>query len=148
LGQAVTDTSGLKKSSGFTLIEVLVSVVILSTGIVFVLQAFQTATVALSEMRDTIWASNIAQSEIDKLRLTGAVGDDLGNGYWSGRYSTYYSDFVWERNIRDANLVAGIENPVDVRRVVLTVRRDGSKREFTYETYIRVVERPDVGDGE
>jgi len=133
----------LKKSSGFTLIEVLVSVVILSTGIIFVLHAFETATVALSEMRDTIWASNVAQNEIEKLRITGATGTDLGNGYWSGRYSAYYSDFLWERNIRDANLVTGVENAPDVRHVILSVRRDGSKREFTYETYIRVAQYPD-----
>lgn len=133
----------MKKSSGFTLIEVLVSVVVLSTGIIFVLHAFETATVALSEMRDTIWASNVAQSQIEKLRVTGASGSDLGNGYWSGRYSAYYSDFLWERNIGDANLVSGAENGSDVRRVILTVRRDGSKREFTYETYIRVAERPE-----
>lgn len=133
----------MKKSSGFTLIEVLVSVVVLSTGIIFVLHAFETATVALSEMRDTIWASNVAQNEIEKLRITGASGADLGNGYWSGRYSAYYSDFVWERHIRDADLVPGVEDAPDVRRVILTVRRDGSKREFTYETYIRVAQQPD-----
>jgi prepilin-type N-terminal cleavage/methylation domain-containing protein len=137
----------VKKTAGFTLIEVLVSVVILSAGIVFVLQAFETATVALSEMRDTIWAGNAAQSEFDRLRVMGYAGIDIGDGYWSGRYRAYYSDFVWERRVSDAGLAdnAGGDAP-DVRSVVLLVKRDGSSRLFRYETYIRVAEKAAVED--
>jgi type II secretion system protein I len=127
----------VKKPEGFTLIEVLVSVVILSAGIVFVLQAFQTATVALSEMRDTIWASNVAQAEIDRLRVIASSGEDIGSGYWTGRTSTYYSDFTWDRNISGAQLGSG-PGAGDVRRVIFGVRRDGGSRVYTYETYIRV----------
>jgi prepilin-type N-terminal cleavage/methylation domain-containing protein len=136
----------VKKSAGFTLIEVLVSVVVLSTGIIFVLHAFETATVALSEMRDAIWASNVAQSEIDKMRVRGATGVDIGNGYWTGRTATYYSDFIWERNIRSAQLGGG-EGAPDVRHVVLGVTREGASRMYKYETYIRVVKPPSGGEG-
>ncbi len=129
----------MKKSAGFTLIEVLVSVVVLSTGIIFVLHAFETATVALSEMRDTIWASNVAQAEIDRLRVRGAAGSDIGSGYWSGRAATHYSDFLWERNISSAQL--GDVNGADLRHVVLGVRRDGANRMYKYETYIRIAKK-------
>lgn len=136
----------MKKTAGFTLIEVLVSVVILSAGIVFVLQAFETATVALSEMRDTIWAGNAAQSEFDRLRVTGYAGVDIGDGYWSGRYRAYYSDFIWERRVSDAGLAGNGGDASDVRSVVMLVRREGSSRLFRYETYIRVAEKAAVED--
>lgn len=134
----------MKKTSGFTLIEVLVSVVILSAGIVFVLQAFETAAVALSEMRDTIWAGNVAQSELDSLRVAGSAGEDIGSGYWTGRYQAYFSDFVWERRVTDAELTASEDVVSNVRKVVLLVRRDGSSRLFRYETLIRIADKPSV----
>lgn len=127
----------MKKPEGFTLIEVLVSVVILSTGIVFVLHAFETATVALSEMRDTIWASSVAQQEIDRMRVAASSGQDIGSGYWTGRTETHYSGFTWERNISAASF-DGRPDGVDVRRVIFGVKRDGASRVYTYETYIRV----------
>ncbi len=137
----------MKKCSGFTLIEVLVSVVVLSTGIIFVLHAFETATVALSEMRDTIWASNVAQGELDKLRASGARGDDIGNGFWSGQQSTYYSSFNWERHVSDAGLINSYADGPDIRHVVLKLSREGSSKQFRYETYIRVSEKPEENGG-
>jgi len=88
-------------------------------------------------MRDTIWSSNVAQAELDSLRVQAAMGADPGNGYWTGRKSVYYADFIWERNISQASLVDSANGP-DLRRVVLGVRRDGATRIYTYETYIRV----------
>lgn len=131
----------MKKTAGFTLIEVLVSVVILSAGIVFVLQAFNTAAAALSEIRDSIWSGNAAQSEFDRLRAMGYAGVDIGNGYWTGRYRAHYSDFIWERRVSDAGLTENAESASDVRNVVFLVRREGSSRLFRYETLIRVAER-------
>lgn len=136
----------MKKSAGFTLIEVLVSVVVLSTGIIFVLHAFETATVALSDMRDVIWASNVAQAEIDKMRVRGAAGTDIGSGYWSGRTSTYYADFIWERNIASAQPEGGNAD-ADLRHVILGVRRDGANRLYKYETYIRIAKPTASGEG-
>ena len=115
----------MNKSSGFTLIEVLVSVVILSVGIVAVLIAFETATVALGEMRDSIWAGNVAQHQLDQLRIKGYAGTDIGSGYASGIYPTYYSQFNWEYRISDAGLS---ESGGDVREVRLIVSRTGSTR--------------------
>lgn len=135
----------MKNSAGFTLIEVLVSVVILSTGIIFVLHAFETASVALSDMRDTIWAGNVAQSEIDMLRVQSAAGEDPGSGYRNGISSTYYSSFIWERNISSAPFDSGRDG-ADLRHVLLAVRRDGSTRLHKYETYIRVAKQPATGE--
>lgn len=108
-----------------------------------VLQVFQTATVALSEMRDTIWASQVAQGEFDRLRVSGAKGADVGNGYWSGRFSTYYSDFIWDRNVRDAGLSQGVPGGADVRHVVMNVHREGSSRGYRYDTYVRISKKPE-----
>lgn len=59
-----------RKTSGFTLVEVLVSIVILSIGIVVVLQAFQTSLTALSESRNVLRSSTFARrklAEIDSM---------------------------------------------------------------------------------
>ena len=131
----------MKKSDGFTLIEVLVSVVVLSVGIVLILHALETATVALSKMRDAIWASNIAQGEFEKLRVRAYGGGDPGNGDSQDTYSTYYAEFRIDRTVGDADLPDGSETSPDVRYVLLTVTRIGSSKSYHYETYVRVVRK-------
>ena len=62
-------------SAGFTLIEVLVTLVILSTGIVVVLQAFDVAVAALGEARDTLWANAIVREKLAEAVLQVNAGE-------------------------------------------------------------------------
>ena len=48
---------------GFTLVEVLVTLVVLSTGIVMVLQAFETSLVALADARSSLWGTFLARQK-------------------------------------------------------------------------------------
>ncbi len=66
--------------AGFTLIEVLITLVILSTGIVVVLQAFQTSATALGAARDTERATYLIQSTLDLIARdgVGAVAGESG----------------------------------------------------------------------
>ena len=133
----------MKKSDGFTLIEVLVSVVILSVGIVLVLQALETATVALSEMRDAVWASTIAQGEFDKIRVRAMGGGDPSSVRRQDIVTTYYGDFRIDRSVSDAELPAAGDDAPDIRRVLISVKRVGSVRSHEYETFVRVAKIPD-----
>jgi len=82
---------------GFTLIEVLVALVILSTGIVVVLRAFQTSLFALSEARDALRASmlmrdTLAETELAVIQegasaLRRLDGGFSGPGDWVGTLS-------------------------------------------------------------
>lgn len=135
----------MKNSSGFTLIEVLVSVVVLSTGIIFVLHAFNTAALAMSEMRDTIWSGYAAQCELDKIRIDAAVGGDPGSGYSSGTVQSYYGIFRWDRRIEPAGIADSGGAGPDIRRIMLVFSRDGSGRTYQYDTLVRVIGKDGPG---
>lgn len=62
---------------GFTLIEVLVSLAILSIGIVLVLQALSSATVALGEAHDTLWDSMLIEQKVGEAMLEAARGQGV-----------------------------------------------------------------------
>ena len=59
--------------TGFTLIEVLVAVLILSTGIVFVLRAFDTAVGALAVSRDALDTHLFLKEKISELDSCNSV---------------------------------------------------------------------------
>lgn len=59
------------RHSGFTLIEVLITVVILSTGIVLVLQAFQTSATALGAARDAMRATHLLRGMVETIARDG-----------------------------------------------------------------------------
>jgi len=64
----------MRESGGFTLVEVLVTLVILSTGIVLVLRAFETSLVALGDARDNLWAVNLMRQKTAEAELALAAG--------------------------------------------------------------------------
>ena len=131
--------SGTRREKGFTLIEVLIALVILSTGIVLVLEAFQTSMVALSESRDTIWASLLLKqklAEVEAAARTQAAPPAVD----SGRFETRTSRFSWEVTSAQLPTSLGVAlfQPFTWHEVTATVQRDGSSRRHTSTTIIRV----------
>ncbi|MGQ9660806.1 MAG: type IV pilus modification PilV family protein [Kiritimatiellia bacterium] len=120
--------------AAFTLIEVLVAVVILSTGIVLVLRAFDASVVALSEARDTMRAAALLRERIVLTTLDVRSAADYVPPTRSGRFEDPYRDFHWNE---EANTVAG-SGPTVSYELVETVWRDGSDRRFTTRTYVTV----------
>lgn len=64
----------IREPAAFTLIEVLVTLVILSTGIVLVLQAFETSLVALGDARDNLWGSFLMRQKMTEVELAFKTG--------------------------------------------------------------------------
>lgn len=65
-------------TGGFTLVEVLVSVAILATGLVLVLQTFQNSTMALREVRDSLLAGNALRQQADQLAVDPDAAESTG----------------------------------------------------------------------
>jgi len=129
------------RCSGFTLIEVLVAVVILSTGIVLVLRAFDTALVALHDSRDTLRANLILRSRLADIRLAAAVGESelaaLGGGF--------IADEDYRGRIRietEHGDLGGKRDPGLLHRVTVTVWHEATAFRHTVVTYVRTPPEP------
>ncbi len=75
-------------SRGFSLIEVLVAIVVLSTGIVAVLYSFDTAVSALAASRDVMRSNLLLQQKLDEISWRGLPHADVGE--FSGTDSEFY----------------------------------------------------------
>lgn len=79
--------------AGFTLIEVLIALVVLSTGIVIVLQAFQTSVSALGEARDAMRAAHLLQGKLQELGTMSPRQPALSG---TGSFPEPFDMFLWQ----------------------------------------------------
>ena len=126
---------------GFTLIEVLVTTIILATGIVLVLQAFDLGAVALGAARDRLWSGLLLQQKMAETRVALADGDEGSvAAVASGRFADRYRDFRWERRCHAETSEAEGGPSCRLWDITMTVWRDGSSRRTTAATYAAIME--------
>lgn len=114
-------------ASGFTLIEMLIALVILSTGIVIVLQAFQTSAKALGEARDAMRATHLMQRTLQEHeRVPGMAPTPVGGGVCPDPFD----DFSWTADRARAD--AGVDGLSQLR---IEVWRSNSRVRYAVSTY-------------
>ena len=134
----------MEKRGGFTLIEVLVAVVILSTGLVVILQGMQTAVKALDVAVDKTRSSFLLHQQLNDLSAAAAAGQDLselaGEGRFDKPYDRYYRRLkISKVRLTQKNPGAGAVDADDsgvLYDVRLTVRRAGSERSYSVSTLL------------
>jgi len=131
-----------RSSSAFTLIEILVTVVILSVGIVAVLSAFNQAVAALGASSEALAADRLITERMDALREAALeAGDPLGRRS-SGTLSLPAGVYRWEAELtllKELPEIRRDDEPLKeaVYEARVSVRREGSDSEHAAATYLR-----------
>ena len=86
------------RSTGLSLIELLVAIVILSVGVVGVLRAFALATRYNYSAENQTAAGLLAHDMLEEIRADGALSEGLESGTFDGDQSR----FAWTRSVRKA----------------------------------------------
>lgn len=135
-----TDLPLPSRRAAFTLIEVLVTLVILSTGIVLVLRAFGTCAVALGASRDVLRQSVLAGDKVEEIEAALLDGVQTGYGVSHGSFAEPYDDYDWEARVRPivCEGPAGEIVPGVLHAVEISVWRTGMDQRHTLMTYVRV----------
>lgn len=119
------------RAAGFTLIEALVALVILSTGIVLVLQAFQTGASALGVAREAACAAHLTHQVLQTLPASrGSPVSPAG-----GVFAAPYDDFEWQLAVDGSGGGTGGEGGGQLERVTVTVWHAGSSARYATTTY-------------
>ena len=132
-------TSSLRR--GFTLIEVLITLVILSTSIVLVLRAFGTAAAALGEVRDSVWASLLIREKLAAAAIAAEESGAAGFTTSSGRIPAAGMEYGWTLRVQPvehlpADASAGRPDSIVLNEAEVTLWRNGSTRERAVTTYV------------
>lgn len=130
---------GMCSERGFTLIELLVSLVILSTGIVVVLEAFQTSLLALAESRDALTSDALAREQLAIVELDLLSGPDTVPASAEGSFDGEYDEFNWSVMVSPAPFpTSGDDDDGATYIIEVTVWRDKSARQRSISTAFRV----------
>ena len=98
----------------FTLIEVLVTLVIVSVGLVAILRAYQIAVSALEQTRETLRATMLIDQILAE-REIGALEKAEAPVTTTGRFASPYDDYVWEQKVVEVGLVPALPPEVAKR---------------------------------
>lgn len=135
----------LSARRAFTLVEVLVAVAILATGVVLVLRAFSIAIVGLDRSRNSLWAHMVMRDRFSEVTMSLRGGTDPGTGTVNGRTENPGGVFLWDRTVRDA--AAGSSGGErGLKEVTVRVRREGSSDTWSGTT-LRLLRHPAASDG-
>lgn len=123
-----------KRSNGFTLLEVLIAMAILSVVLVSIYQSFSSSVFVLSSTKNLWKAMNYAHNELTR--------QERGNPQVSFARGTFRDDepmygFEWERVITDEEPFPG----VIVRKVSLTLTWYEGEKDYNYNAEIYVKPR-------
>ncbi|MCK5849376.1 MAG: prepilin-type N-terminal cleavage/methylation domain-containing protein [Kiritimatiellae bacterium] len=125
--------------AGFTLIEVLVAIVILSVCVVGILHAFDSSLSALGVSRNCLWSGMLINEKISEFEGYAREHDEAGMVSGRGAFTGSYSDFRWKSDVSDVSVETDIDNPpYDLKMLTVTVWRDGTKDEYSAVTYLRL----------
>jgi type II secretion system protein I len=120
--------------TGFTLVELLLSVAILSFGLVGVIHAYGISLKALSvgqDYSDFIYLLSKRMAEVEEKTL---VEGGINSGTSYGEFSDGYANFNWRLQVEEA-ATKGLQ------KVLVTVSHQKDPRTFTLATYL--MESPD-----
>ena len=118
------------RQRGFTLIEILVALVVVSVGLTAALRAFGVSMTALGDARDSLTVGRLIQEywadlEAETVRRPAAEPVSA-----QGRFDPPYEGFVWQRIVTPvpSDAEAAVPMPGQLYEVELRVRRTGATR--------------------
>lgn len=132
---------GLAAKAGFTLIEVLVTVVILSVGIVMVLRALDTSVLALGETRSSLMASMVIKERATRVRLAGLRGGKSSLNAEEGRFTDAQGGFSGD--LRLELIDTSMDGSNTLYQVKIEVWRAERDRRYSATTFICVANDPE-----
>ncbi len=122
---------------GFTLIEVLISVVILSTGIVLVLQSMHHLLAFWDGAADTLRSAMLARERIEEVRIASAQSGNPPAG-GTGSFAPPFERYRWNLSVERVQL--HLQNQRDgvgeVYRLYCRVQRSNDGRAFDLSTLL------------
>ncbi len=89
-----------KISPGFTFVEVMLTTVILSFGLVIVLQSFATALEGIKRSASNRTASYLIEEKMEELKEKAREEQGLADGPLTGEFDPQYGSYKWNAEVK------------------------------------------------
>lgn len=132
----------VKIISGFTLIEVLIAVVVLSVGIVLVLQAMHGALAAWDGGVERMRSAMLVQEKLEQWRLAARVTGEIPSSERGG-FEPPFADYRWQIDSEAIALPGAAPASGTLHELLCTVWREGRERTFAVATRVYLPEPPE-----
>lgn len=115
----------INKDNGFMLLEVILSVLVVSIGVVFVISSFITSLKAFKLSKVYVDAVYLIEQKLWEYEETGRIED----GRSSGKFDDY-KGAEWEIKAKEMD-----DLPMEETSAEIAIKNDDKKRTFTVVTY-------------
>lgn len=127
---------------GFLLFEVMVTVAILSLGLVLILRSFTTSLAAVRTSQEYMWACLLVEEKIGELEEESEVTRKVTTTPSRGEFTLtsekdrWREKFRWEIATKGLRDEEGEETPLDKVTVTVAWKEGGREREVRLTTYL------------
>ena len=101
---ALRTISRIGNKKALTLIEVMVAVIILTVGIIGIIQAYIKSLDVLQISKDYLVEAPLAESKMAEIRRAEAENGGLTQEKQSGKFQSPYDNFNWEMEINPSDI--------------------------------------------
>jgi type II secretion system protein I len=131
----------MKLRAGFTLVEALLTMVILSIGIIAILGAYRTSLNALEAIRDNAQALSLLKEKMADIEIKAVERQNLTPGASRGSEIAGESSLGWESNIQPLEMDdSKLKNCLNEVRVSVSGGKKAAGFHFTAATYVENVD--------
>jgi len=114
---------------GFTLVEIMLTVTILSIGLIGILRAYAASLNALDAAQESIESSCLLKDKMAEIELKEKEDNGLPEEISHGRFGGGFDNYQWELDIHS---LPGVK----LNEATVTVYRDGHTRRYSLVTYV------------
>jgi prepilin-type N-terminal cleavage/methylation domain-containing protein len=142
-GRPSSHSSPASRSDGFTLVEVLIAVVILATGVVVVLQGLHASLSVLEGAIDKTRSEMLVRSKIVEAQAAALMRESPSSLGSSGHFEEPYEAYRWRLDADTAARSVGGDGgdsagAGNLHEITVTVWRENSERTYAASTLVHV----------
>ncbi len=126
-------------NKGFTFVELMVTVIVLTVGLVLIIQGFITAAGALNSMQNNIQAVRFLDAKMQELEASAGKDNGIKRGNSEGRFPFGAKDFNWNLEVIGVEKEEELDLSEDLNEARLKVvwQEKGLPKDLSAATYLR-----------
>jgi hypothetical protein len=125
--------------AGFTFVELMVTVVVLMSGIILIIQGFVSAAGAFNTTQNYIQVLQFMETKMAEAESLSRINNGIKRDDWKGEFTWGQRNFNWEMEAVGVEKAEGLDSSDDLNKVTLSVswQEKNYPKELKLQTLLR-----------